>query len=305
MRAEQIEYAGWPNCYRLASERAELVVTADVGPRVIRFALAGDENVFKEYPEQLGSTGGDEWRIYGGHRLWHAPEAMPRTYAPDNGPVAVEPRGDALRLVQPVEATTGIQKELDVSLAADEARATVTHRLRNTNLWPLEVAPWAVSVMAPGGVAVVPLPPRRRHEESLVPANTLALWAYTDMTDARWTWGARFVLLRQQPGAPVPQKAGLSVPEGWAAYARDGRLFVKAFDYVAGGRYPDLGSNVEAFTNAEMLELETLAPLSTVPPGGEVEYTERWALFASVPPPASDGEVEWDVLPKVRTALSG
>ena len=30
--------------------------------------------LFKEYDEQMGKTGGDEWRIYGGHRLWIAPE---------------------------------------------------------------------------------------------------------------------------------------------------------------------------------------------------------------------------------------
>ena len=31
---------------------------------------------------EKGKTGGSEWHIYGGHRLWHAPEVMPRTYYP-------------------------------------------------------------------------------------------------------------------------------------------------------------------------------------------------------------------------------
>ncbi len=63
---EKTSYGGWPNCYRLSNLAVELIVTADVGPRVIRFGFVGAENEFKEYEEQLGQTGGREWRIYGG-----------------------------------------------------------------------------------------------------------------------------------------------------------------------------------------------------------------------------------------------
>ena len=98
---EKIVYTGWPNCYRLANGLVELVVTTDVGPRVIRFGFVGGANVFKEYDAMLGLTGGDEWRIYGGHRLWHAPEGKPRTYCPDNGPVQIEEHPGFVRLIQP------------------------------------------------------------------------------------------------------------------------------------------------------------------------------------------------------------
>ena len=79
---EKTEYRGWQNCYRLSNNLVDLIVTTDVGPRVIRFGFVGEENEFKEYEELMGRTGGAEWRIYGGHRLWHAPEARPRTYYP-------------------------------------------------------------------------------------------------------------------------------------------------------------------------------------------------------------------------------
>jgi hypothetical protein len=64
-----INYAGWERCVRLSNGIVELVATMDVGPRIIRFGFIGGDNEFKEYPEMLGKTGGDEWRIYGGHRL--------------------------------------------------------------------------------------------------------------------------------------------------------------------------------------------------------------------------------------------
>ncbi len=304
-RITRVSYAGWPNCCQVSNGIVDLVVTLDVGPRIIRFGFVGEPNEFKEFASMLGKTGGDEWRSYGGHRLWHAPESMPRTYYGDNSPVRLEPQDGWIRVVQPVEPTTGIRKEMDIRLEAGAAHVQVTHRLCNTNCWAVEFAPWALSVMAPGGTAVLPLPPRRPHPEALQPVNTLALWAYTDMADSRWTWGRRYIMLRQDAAAPEPQKAGAWVPDGWVAYAHSGHLFVKAFKPVPGAAYPDLGSSTELFTNAEILELETLGPLVQVQPAAAVEYVEHWFLFRDVPAPASDADVEQHLLPVVREAVSG
>ena len=112
---EKVEYGGWPNCVKLSNGKIELVITTDVGPRVIRLGFVGGQNLMREYASMLGKTGGDEWRIFGGHRLWHAPEAKPRTYSPDNGPVEYEWNGRTLRLTQPVEADTGIQKQMEIT----------------------------------------------------------------------------------------------------------------------------------------------------------------------------------------------
>jgi len=297
---EKIDYGGWPNCVRLSNGMVDLVVTADVGPRIIRLGFVGQDNELKEYEEMLGLTGGDEWRIYGGHRLWHAPEVQPRTYYPDNAPVKVEQREGFVRLVQPSETTTGIQKEIDLRLSPDKAHVRLTHRLRNANLWAVELAPWALTVMAQGGKAVVPLPPRGPHEENLLPTNTLTLWAYTDMTDPRWTWGSKYLMLRQDPEIETPQKLGAMVPDGWVAYARNEHLFVKRFNYVAGACYPDFGCSVETFTNADMLEIETMAPLVSLQPGAAVEHVEHWYLFHDVPMPHNDDDVDAHILPKIR-----
>ncbi len=303
VKVERIAYGGWPNCLRLSNGVVELVATLDVGPRIIHFGFAGGENEFKEYRETLGATGGAEWRIYGGHRLWYAPEDPVRTYYPDNGPVAVEERGGFVRLVQTPETTTGVQKEIGLRLADGEAGVEVVHRLWNTGGSPVELAPWALSVMAPGGTAIVPLPPRGSHEGNLLPVGGVVLWAYTDMADPRWTWGSRYVMLRQPADAAGPQKAGFSATDGWAAYARDGRLFVKRFLYKEGAAYPDLGSAVELFANAEMLELETLGPLVRLAPCEAVEHAERWSLFRDVPAIRSEADVDAHVLLRVAEAF--
>ncbi|MFA0774012.1 MAG: hypothetical protein KEFWMYNX_002046, partial [Candidatus Fervidibacter sp.] len=202
---ERVTYGGWDECYRLSNGLVEIVATAQVGPRLIRFGFVDGANEFAEFADQLGKVGGDEWRIYGGHRLWHAPEHPERTYSPDNEPIKVRIVDEwTLELTQLTEKTTGIQKRLRVRLSPDAAQVTVTHILINRNLWAIELAAWALSVMAPGGLAILPQPPFIPHPEKLLPARPLVQWHYTDMTDPRWKFGRKFILLRQDPKRPQP-----------------------------------------------------------------------------------------------------
>jgi hypothetical protein len=299
---ERVEYKGWKNCWRLSDGNVDLVVTTDIGPRIIRFGFVGGENMFHESPGDIGKTGGDKWISYGGHRLWHAPEVSPRTYAPDNSPVSAEKKGQWLIVSCPKEETTGIRKELHIRLTeapAGEGRAEILHVLHNENPWAVQFAPWAITVMTAGGTAILPLPPRGTHADNLLPTCSLATWAYTNMGDPRWSWLEKHVLLRQDVNAKGPQKVGVMSPAGWLAYAVNGNLFAKKAAYVKGVVYPDLGSNIESFTNSSMLELETLGPLAFVEASAAVEHREEWRLVKGVKPPSSDAEIEKTFLSKL------
>jgi hypothetical protein len=302
LKVEKINYQGWGNSCRLSNTAVELIITTDVGPRIIRFGFIGGDNQFHEDPRSLGQQGGDEWRLYGGHRLWHAPESQPRTYYPDNHPVSLELHGDFVRITQAPEPTTGIQKELDIYLFENQSHARIIHRLRNTNLWDVDLAPWALSVMAAGGIGILPLPLGGSHAENLTPRTTLSLWAYTAMNDPRWTWGSRYVLLRQDPTATIPQKVGAFSPDGWLAYSRNGTLFIKCYGVDRDMAYPDMGCSAEMFTNADMLEIETLGALVHLPPKATVTHIEDWFLFKDVPPIAQEADVEARVVPLVQQA---
>ena len=83
---QEIPYAGWKRNLRIQGPTTELVITLDVGPRIIRYAFPDDKNVFVELPEQMGGSGEKEWMIRGGHRFWTAPEGD-HSYELDNEPV--------------------------------------------------------------------------------------------------------------------------------------------------------------------------------------------------------------------------
>ncbi|CAN5757406.1 hypothetical protein BH20VER1_BH20VER1_28430 [soil metagenome] len=87
MAVDYTRFGGWENNLRLHNEHAELIVTLDVGPRVISYRTIDGANVFKTFEEQLGGTGESEWKSRGGHRFWLAPEHEVLSYIPDNATV--------------------------------------------------------------------------------------------------------------------------------------------------------------------------------------------------------------------------
>jgi hypothetical protein len=124
---DKIEYKGWKNCLRASNGILDLIALVDAGPRIISFGFTGKENEFCEFEEDQGAVGGDLYRFYGGHRLWHSPEDTVRSYQPDNSKVAWRKRKYGFVLTQPTEERTQIQKEIEISMSPDTAKVTVIH----------------------------------------------------------------------------------------------------------------------------------------------------------------------------------
>jgi len=286
MQLEEIAYGGWKNCARLTGDDLELVVTLDVGPRVIRLSTPGGQNLFKEFEDQMGKTSGAEWMSFGGHRLWHAPEVFPRTYAPDFEAVDHTWKDNVLKLVQKTEPETGIQKEIEISI--QDGTVHLLHRLINRNPWTIELAPWCLSVMAAGGRLLVPQENFIRHPDVLAPARPLVLWHFTRMNDPRFTWGDRLIQMRQDNRFDSKQKFGVLNTKGWAAYQLGADLFLKSVPPVARATYPDMGCNFEFFTMPGFLEVESLGPLVKLEPNAGIDHVEKWRVIPNLDLPMEE-----------------
>jgi hypothetical protein len=174
---EKQEWKGWPNCWRLSNGSVELIVTQDIGPRVMRYGFVGEQNLFKEFTEQLGQSGESTWCIRGGHRLWKGPEDRYATYALDNAAIDIQTTANTITATQPVEPETGLQKQIQLQLAETGSEVIVKHTIWNRGLLPVEIAAWTPTVMAQTGLGVTAFPPRGTHPEDLEPTNPLIMWA--------------------------------------------------------------------------------------------------------------------------------
>jgi hypothetical protein len=283
VKIEKTNYKGWPNSYRISNGEVEVVITSDIGPRIMRYAFPGGQNLFKEFAEGLGKSGEPAWQLRGGHRIWIAPEDAVRTYAPDNGPVHISIKGEVLQATEPTEPLTGLEKQITVKMASSGTGVEVLHRIRNTTQKTVDLAPWALTMMAQGGVGIHGFPPRGTHPLMLAPTNPLVMFAFTDLTDKRWQFTKKYLILRQDPNNHgQPQKLGSFNPHTWAAYSLGSDLFIKHYEADPKRTYPDFNASFETFTNAEFLEQETLGPMTKLAPGTSVDHIERWTLHKNV-----------------------
>ena len=297
---QKVEYKGWANCYRVSNGEVELIVTGDVGPRIIRYAFIGGQNLLKEFPDQLGKSGESAFQLRGGSRVWKAPEDPIATWAPDNVPVDVQITPTGVIASEPVEPLTQLQKEIEVSLAPSGTNVTVSYRITNRALFPLEFSPWALTMMAQGGTVISGFPPRGHHPQNLAATNPLVMWAYTNLSDPRWKFTREYLTLRQDPNVSDAQKIGMFNTNTWAAYLLNGEVFVKRTAADPTKLYPDFGCSFETFTNNEFLEVETLGPLTNILPGKTVQLVEHWGLFRNVHVNAiTDDELDRSILPLV------
>ncbi|MBN1444888.1 MAG: hypothetical protein JW957_02125 [Candidatus Omnitrophica bacterium] len=266
-----------------------LGVAEDIGPRILKLALKSmpDENLFGILPEAGVETPDGFWRIYGGHRLWISPEAMPRSYSMDDAPVRIEEKEGVVKIYGNTEMQYNIQKEIEIRTAGARV-VEVLHRIKNTGRWPVTLACWALTVMKTGGFAIIPV---KAGGEGILPDRRLSLWPYTDLSDERLVMEKDFIFLKQDVKSKSPIKIGAMAYPSWTAYWVDGLLFVKQF-VVERGDYPDFGCDVEAYTNPGMLELETVGPLKNLEPGSAAEHREIWSVkkVSSLSPSQKDVE---------------
>lgn len=297
-----LPHPNYPRSLTLTNAHLSLTLTADFGPRLLRLHYHNSPNLLGELTPQQEDPH-TPWHNYGGHRLWHAPESNGRTNLPEDDPAELHHNpADPLTatLCRPADAA-GIVREIHIQLHPTAPTLTLTHRLTNRNLWHITLAPWAITVVASGSQAILPLPAPQAHHAALLPVTQLSLWAYTRLNDPRLQLGERFIRLQHDPNQTTPLKIGAYVPQGWLAALNGEYALVKTFGAQPNQPYPDNGCNAELFVNPHILELESLAPLQTLAPGQTATHIEHWHILSGLPPMPTETGLLTHLLPRIQS----
>ncbi|MBO4429632.1 MAG: hypothetical protein J5832_06720 [Clostridia bacterium] len=302
---KETSYKNFGKCLSISNEKLEILVTIDIGPRIIKCNLAGKENLMfndidRKVTQDVSSLYGEDktWYIYGGHRIWLSPEKFPDTYYPDNEKVVYTTFNNGAIFTPIQQDKTGLQLQMMLEMDETEPKVTIEHKITNTLKQPIEGAVWCLSVMDAGGAVVVPQP---TEDTGLLHNRTLALWPYTKMTDKRVFWGDSFIALRQDPTVENPIKFGINNTFHKAAYINHGQALVKDFDVDhPDGKYPDGGMSCEVYASALFTECESLSPLKTLKKGESITHTERWTVYDNI----DIGEFSNDSLNKLSEIFS-
>ena len=246
--------------------------------RITGLRPKGKKNLFADLSQHPPiSTDYGDFYFHGGHRLWHAPESMPRTYLPDDGELKIADLDDGVSLEAPTEPATGIRKRIDIRLATDTPTVTITHTLIYDGMWTVELAPWAITQCRLGGTVILPLSTEKADPTGLLANRQISFWPYTDLADPRLALRDEYSFFKAE--AAPPFKLGYLNSHGWLAYWIDGVLFKKSFSAETNALYPDNNSNAEIYCNEDFVELESLAPFIQLAPNETVTHTEEWELM--------------------------
>jgi hypothetical protein len=251
----------------------------DAGPRIVRFQLhERPENVLSETPHLSWPTAyGSRFEMIGGHRLWVAPEAPAEEQVPDDRPVDVSRRADAVELRGNTLSREGFRPQIAVTLDASGADIRVRHTLTNESDSTHVVAAWAITAFAVGGVATLPQATEAVGGQEQLPNRWFALWPYSSLEDPRLELGDEAIRIHAKPGEGW-LKLGYFSRSGVMRYDRGGVRFTKRFAVDVAAVHADRGCNAESFVCDDFLELESLGPLCSVAPGEAIEHVELWSL---------------------------
>jgi hypothetical protein len=275
------------DCFLLENNFLQMIISSSVGPRILSLNLHGKQNILAELPDFTATLpDGSTYHFLGGHRLWVAPEIMPLTYDHDDKPVEVKFRDDGVLITKKVEEVSKIEKSIQIKLDPEKPLISIKHHLKNTGKQSIECAPWAITQLKTGGVAILP---QNGPDTGFLPNRSLVIWPYTDVKDPCFKWENDYIFLEAEIDSPF--KIGFPNPRGWLAYWFDGSLFVKHAPYDPEANYYDLGSSSECYCNDQFLELETLGPITTLASGETISHLETWELFADVERPETEADL--------------
>ena len=278
------DYHGHPT-HRLVGERLWVEVLATAGPRILRLGLTGStRNLLAETPDSGWETPNGRYELFGGHRLWFAPEDPDRVAIPDGRGLDVDLLSDGIRLTGMAEEPTGLVRSMVLRFAPGRASMEVCHELHNVGGRTVELAPWAITQLPLGGTVVLPQVVAT-HGHHVRPNRMLVLWPYTSWEDPRFRPRDGLMTVDARAGSNL--KLGYFNDAGWIGYANDGAVLIRRFEPRPGQPHPDLGCNVEVYVGGRFLELEVLGPLTALAPDDTVTLVEHWQVEAV--DPAIDG----------------
>lgn len=265
--------AQWGRVLWMNHEQFELGIALDFGIRIVHASCPNMENLLYRQPDDLsdGYYESNGWRLYGGHRMWAAPEG-PLSTTPDNLPVHWQNEPDGILIWEDPNPITGFQKSLKLICLSDGTLRLI-HSFKNISANPVTCASWGITSFAPGGSARVDfsydtLP-------ACNPRRSISLWGSTSLQDPRLRFDAT-TLYATFAAIPDFCKIGIYSYNGVAVYENKNQHLTISFPTGTIDNLPDCGCNFELFLCQHFMELETLGELTTLMPGDAASHWEEW-----------------------------
>lgn len=245
--------------YTIASGNANLGFDPHVGARIVSLEFDGFE--FLTGSEIMkGSYGSTFWPSPQSSWVWPPPEVL------DSRPYSFAAEGDTLRLVSGKDERTGLQVEKEFS-AGKGGRFNLQYIMINITDSVIEEAPWEITRVRKGGLLFFPVGDSSPGKKYFDPAPVSVIDGVAWYKD-----GGR------RPSSNLLTTANGT--EGWAAYALDGKLFLKKFPDVATEDVAPGEGEILFYVSkeADYVEFEIQGKYKSLKPGELSTWRVEWIV---------------------------
>lgn len=211
-------------------------------------------------------------------------------------------RTDDLHIVlsSPPDPASGLQLERRFALDPSGSHLRCTQVMRNITDRTLRRAYWGRSMVAGGGIVVVPVAADSRYPNGYL--------TYAGWPDYRINMRPKDPAVTVRDGCAIvgpglATKLGFDGTAGWIAYlTRSGTLLLKRYPVDPARRYADIaGLTASLWSDGQgVLEVEPLGPEEVLAPGASAAFSEDWWLLP-FPWPGDPAKVD---LEAVRRAIA-
>lgn len=280
IKKEIIIYKNYGRCLKLSNSYINCLITIDIGPRIIYYGknenllFEDSEDFINKERKDLTCLKDNFWHIYGGHRLWKAPEDE-YTYYPDNLECEVKYNDEYVVIASKKEFDTKLQKELWVKMNKDGSLDI--KNVINRDTVSEKQAAWSLNVLKPDGIIYIPL---SNKNTGYLPNRSINFWSYTDILDDRIKLNNDSIVLKIEKGdiaKEKPLKIGTFSVEKKVYYLKRDCLLEFETKVKDSENFPDYNSNIEIYTINKMVEVEFLTKFNTV--DKKIELCEKWSLY--------------------------
>jgi hypothetical protein len=270
MEIKKIKFENFSDCYECSIGSNKLVICADIGPRILYLSTGASGNILFE--DKKNSHTNSEWRLYGGSRLWIAPETG-SSYAPDNSPCKTQLDRDRITVTQ---TKAGADLVKSMLITEKNGNFSIAYSAQNTGAFPVFCALWSITCALPKGTVFFPWGNNSKEWQT----KKIVYWQKwleysTNVESSQFVPGKDLFLIN--PSGETG-KVGTSGYGGFIGITADTYTFIKKSKRIESGVYSDDDCAIQCYTCSDFVELETLGPLQSIMPGLSTTHEEEWIV---------------------------
>jgi hypothetical protein len=268
----------------IQTAKAHMIIVTEVGPRIAYFAAKrgkqeGRNLLFWDYERKYQRK---DWFLLGGHRVWHTrpgADEGEETYVADNAPCHVRILKRSVQVTASAIPGMMVQKSLTVTVE-DDSTFTVDNRLTTIGDMIWSGGLWALTCTLPGKRTTYGIPLGDGGAWDVFTVVIPKAWGghAIKVNDPQISFTEDSLVLKARGNKA---KRMVQAPQGIMGMTDlDEKLsFLVKTPYVRGAQYP-LNCNTAFFVGPKnfMVEMEHMAPETTLKPGESIRNTQTWAL---------------------------